>query len=66
MSDTALYKEEHKKRHIELHKALDELIADYITHHDQKRPSNTTVMELLEWSYKQTQNPNGGGLERDN
>jgi len=30
---------EHKKRHIELHKVLDELYADYI-HHHPKDPKN--------------------------
>lgn len=52
----AMSHEEHKARHIELHKKLDELLADFI---DQtgKTPSGTTVMEFLKWSYEQTQNP---------
>uniref|UniRef100_A0A6M3LDQ7 Uncharacterized protein n=1 Tax=viral metagenome TaxID=1070528 RepID=A0A6M3LDQ7_9ZZZZ len=49
-------KKEHIKRHKELHKSLDELIADFITHTD-KLPSSSSVMELMEWSYKQTKNP---------
>jgi len=48
--------EEHIKRHQELHKSLDELVADMI---DQttRTPSNTTVMELIKWSFEQTKNP---------
>lgn len=48
--------EEHKKKHKELHKALDELSADFITH-TGKRPSQTTLIELMEWSHKQTVEP---------
>ncbi len=52
--------EEHKARHRELHKALDELVADYID--TQAYPSakgliETTVMELIEWSHAQTISP---------
>lgn len=48
--------EEHKKRHIELHRKLDELLADFIRH-TNGLPSKTTIMELLEWSFQQTKNP---------
>jgi hypothetical protein len=48
--------EEHKKRHEELHSALDELLADYITC-THKSLSGSTIMDLLKWSYKQTQKP---------
>jgi len=47
---------EHKIRHLELHRAPDELAADFM-HHTQKLPSETTVVELMKWSYEQTQNP---------
>ena len=47
---------EHKSRHLELHDALDALLADFIGH-TERLPSETTVMELLEWSFGQTQNP---------
>ena len=47
---------EHKKRHEELHKALDELVADFIRHTD-KMLSATSVMQLIQWSHQQTQNP---------
>ena len=48
--------EEHQKRHIELHKAFDELIADFIAQ-TGKVPSETTIMELMAWSHTQTINP---------
>lgn len=49
-------KEEHKKRHIELHKILDELVADFINI-TGKMPSQTNLLELMNWSFEQTQNP---------
>lgn len=52
--------EEHRQRHVGLHLALDELVADWARHqpHDgSKLYSNTTIMELIEWSYQQTQEP---------
>jgi len=51
-----LTKREHKDRHLELHAKLDELVADYISH-TKKTPSDTNIMELINWSYKQTQGP---------
>lgn len=48
--------DEHKERHEELHKKLDELVADFIGH-TGRLPSQTTVMELINWSYQQTQEP---------
>jgi hypothetical protein len=45
---------EHRKRHVQLHKALDELIADFIDE-TQALHSKTTLLEFLKWSYKQTQ-----------
>ena len=51
----------HQKRHTELHKALDELMADWIdhnmTHGSNKGLSNTSIMELMPWSYEQTKKP---------
>lgn len=49
-------REEHIERHKELHAALDELVADMITH-SGKRPSQMTVYELMKWSGDQTRNP---------
>jgi hypothetical protein len=48
---------EHRLRHIQLHQALDELVADFLTHNPDKRPSTATIMELIKWSHEQTQNP---------
>lgn len=50
--------EKHKKRHLELHKSLDELVADMISH-TKLMPSETTVMQLIKWSYQQTLEPEG-------
>ena len=49
-------KEEHLQRHLELHNMLDELSADFIRH-TNKLPSNSTMMELMTWSFEQTKNP---------
>jgi len=50
--------EEHKQRHVELHKALDELFADYIKCHPEAHGFlNISLKEFLQWSYEQTQNP---------
>ncbi len=48
--------QKHKQRHVELHQAFDELLADYIRA-TQDLPSKTPILHLLEWSYKQTQEP---------
>jgi hypothetical protein len=47
---------EHKARHVELHRALDELAADYLLH-TGRRLSDTTVLELVQWSHEQTKHP---------
>ena len=49
--------DEHKARHVALHRSLDELLADYLTHNRGKLPSTTTVYELLVWSHAQTFDP---------
>ena len=46
----------HLERHKELHKMLDELSADFIQH-TKKLLSETSLMELIEWTYQQTKNP---------
>jgi hypothetical protein len=46
----------HKEIHEQLHRALDELVADFITH-TGRRPSQATVLELIQWSSSQTVNP---------
>lgn len=52
----ALTEEEHKKRHIELHKAFDELLADYL---DCNRGMGleSTLYDLAKWSHRQCTNP---------
>lgn len=51
-----LNEEGHKKRHEELHKCLDELVADWIEH-TKGLPSKCSVLELMLWSHEQTLNP---------
>jgi hypothetical protein len=48
----------HKERHKRLHKNLDELVADYIRHNDSL-PSKTSVIDLMVWSFRQTNEPTG-------
>jgi len=51
-------KQEHIERHQKLHRALDELFADFIQHNPKK--GNFTMLpirELIEWSNLQTENP---------
>jgi hypothetical protein len=49
-------KEEHIIVHKKLHEALDELIADFMDN-TGKLASQTSVIELMRWSYVQTINP---------
>lgn len=46
----------HRLRHVMLHRALDELAADFMVA-TARRPSETTVLELITWSHQQTINP---------
>jgi len=48
---------EHVARHELLHQMLDELLADYLFHNRNKLPSNTTILELMQWSFEQTRIP---------
>jgi hypothetical protein len=49
-------RQNHIERHKYLHSHLDELVADMIIN-TKKSLSKTSVMELIEWSHKQTENP---------
>lgn len=49
-------KEAHRQRHIKLHHSLDELLADWIDH-TGALPSKSTVLDLVEWSHRQTEDP---------
>ena len=48
--------EEHKEVHKGLHKALDELVADWILR-TGGLPSKCSLTEFMKWSYEQTQYP---------
>ena len=48
--------ESHKRRHVFLHRMLDELLADWIEH-TEGRPSE--MDRFLIWSCEQTKNPTG-------
>lgn len=56
LSDEDQKRFEHKERHIKLHQNLEKLVADFVAH-TGKLPSQTTLIELLSWSNKQTTNP---------
>lgn len=55
----SLTRQEHIERHKNLHRSLDELLADWITNSGLERPYPTehTISELIEWSCQQTINP---------
>ena len=48
---------QHRWRHIQLHRAFDELMADYWQQNPNCGFSHGTIGELMEWSYVQTLNP---------
>ena len=48
---------EHKAHHTALHRSLDELIADFLTHNPTRLLSTTSILDLLAWSGAQTQHP---------
>ena len=47
----------HRKRHQELHKSLDELLADFIAHAPGRQGLDNRIMDLIEWSFAQTKKP---------
>jgi hypothetical protein len=50
--------ERHRQRHVELHQALDELAADWVVHQPRGKVfSNSSIMELIQWSHVQTIEP---------
>jgi len=51
-------KEQHRQHHEELHKAVDELVADFISQTEQLL-TKTSIMDILIWSHGQTKNPTG-------
>lgn len=61
-------KDEHIKAHVDLHRSFDLLLADFIQHNSDRRLSNTTIMELMQWSHAQTLDPTvspGGCYDED-
>jgi hypothetical protein len=56
-------KDEHRKRHEELHRALDELVGDWVGSSppslifEPRLPSECTLLEFMEWSAKQAVEP---------
>jgi hypothetical protein len=50
-------REEHRARHVELHRALDELLADYLRHNRGALPSQVSALDLARWAYAQTVDP---------
>ena len=51
-------KKEHKERHKKLHKSLDEIFADFIENSGINSGfTDRPIMELINWSYKQTKEP---------
>ena len=55
--------EEHRQRHEVLHRMLDELVADWISH-STRLPGQATVMELMTWASKQAKAPDHPGQEQ--
>jgi len=51
-----LFIDEHKEKHVALHKSLDLLVADMIANTNML-PSKTTVMQLMKWSNSQMDKP---------
>ena len=52
-TDSTMTDEEHRQLHIELHDQLDILVRDMMSCTGMM-PSQTTVTELMAWSYEQT------------
>lgn len=50
-------REEHKAHHELLHRTLDELLADFLTHNPAALPSKTPILDLIKWSHQQTIDP---------
>ncbi|MCB0176184.1 MAG: hypothetical protein KDJ97_37140 [Anaerolineae bacterium] len=57
--DTGITPEQHRRRHVALYQALNELSGDYLTHHPNTNPHTTTVIDLLAWAAQQTRQPTG-------
>ncbi len=56
--------QQHQRRHIELFNALDELIADFITH-TNKTLGKTNLIDLMMWAGRQAKTQQGEGHGED-
>jgi hypothetical protein len=54
---SALTYDAHRQRHVALHQALDELLADFIRATPGPPWLQRPIEDLLRWSYRQTQAP---------
>ncbi len=52
--------EMHVERHKQLHRSLDELVADYIFH-TAFFPTDKTINDLMQWAFEQMENPTEKG-----
>lgn len=62
MAGAAMTREEHITRHRKLHKALDELVADFLRHTSGGLGTglHSPIEDLMRWSFEQTNNPTPG------
>ena len=57
MASAPVTAEEHRLRHVALHKAFDELLADWIAHLPLGAVAGVldrSILELITWSHEQT------------
>lgn len=52
----AMAEDAHRQRHVALHVALDELLADFIRHTSEP-PLQRPIIDLIQWNYGQTLSP---------
>ncbi len=58
-------KKDMKKRHLKLHRALDELLGCFYIE-TELRAGTTTLLEFMQWSHKMTENPTCATVEKEN
>lgn len=47
----------HRAQHEAWHRTLDELCADFLAHNPRALPSQTSIIQLMQWSNRQTKFP---------
>jgi len=50
---TGMTREQHRQRHLLLHRYLDELLADFLMQNQGAFPSKTPLLTLMKWSADQ-------------